>query len=456
MLVTVSVVGGLFVLPSVAWAHGPAEPDNPPVPTEFLAAGAGLAAVLLVVVTVRSGSSSASRSTATERILDWPWLRPVGFVVGLVSVAVFLIGVVAGFVGSDDPTRNPLPSLISPIFWPAVPLVAAAVGNLYPAFSPWRRLAEVFGLGERERLLHEERVGYWPGTVIFVLFVWMELVYPFRADPRHLAVAVLVYTAYALVYIDTFGRDTALETGDGFGLYGMLAGGIGPFEKTGGGDLVWRGWLRGLPELAERPGLVAMAVAMVGTAAFDGVVGTAWWRDTVAAVVDPILGSALADPWRGAISGSVGLAAAVAVVWVGYIAAVAVTARAGGAAASEVASGFAHTLVPIAVAYVFAHYLVPILAGGRRLLALLSDPFARGWNLLGVAVPQITDVGSPVWAWVLQVAGIVAGLAAALTLTRRRIESDLDGSGPALGVRTAIPAFQFVLALGGLAILGLG
>jgi len=43
------------------------------------------------------------------------------------------------------------------------------------------------------------------------------------------------------------------------------------------------------------------------------------------------------------------------------------------------------SIVPIALAYHFAHYLTSLLVDGQAALIALSDPFARGWNLLGLS-----------------------------------------------------------------------
>ncbi len=454
VLVFASMASGMVAMPGWAWAHGGDRLD-PPVPGEFFVVGVALTLVAAVVLFWRTGSEPSLRSTPRERMLDWPWLRPLVYVAGFVAVVLFLVGGVAGLVGSDDPLRNPLPVLVSPIFWPAIPLLAALLGNVYPALSPWQGLARIFGLGERERILHEERVGYRLGVVVFLLFAWMELVAPFGSDPRLLAVAVLVYSAYLLVYIEAVGRDTALESGDGFGVYAMLVAGIAPLEKTGGGDLVWRGWFRGLPQLPERPGLVAMVASMIGVVAFDGLAGTGWWSGTVEPLLEAIAGSPLSESWRRTVSGSIGLVLVIGVVWLTYMAAATATARVAGTSPSEAASRFAHALIPTAVAVTFGHYATAILGEGRRLLSLLSDPFGRGWDLLGTAGltdAPLPDAGSA-WLWALQVGAVLGGLLVGIVLVRERAASDLSDEGSILRVRIPISVFLVASAVGGLAIL---
>ena len=40
--------------------------------------------------------------------------------------------------------------------------------------------------------------------------------------------------------------------------------------------------------------------------------------------------------------------------------------------------------LPIAAGYHIAHYLVALLTGGQYLVAALSDPLGRGWDLFGL------------------------------------------------------------------------
>jgi hypothetical protein len=98
-------------------------------------------------------------------------------------------------------------------------------------------------------------------------------------------------------------------------------------------------------------------------------------------------------------------------------------ARTAGGGFSELtlARAFVHSLVPIALVYVGAHYLTFLLFQGQALWPLASDPLGRGWDLFGTAGAAIdyTLIGATV-TWYLQVAFVVAGHAAGLTLAHDR------------------------------------
>ncbi|MEP7089695.1 MAG: hypothetical protein ABI776_06245 [Nocardioidaceae bacterium] len=55
---------------------------------------------------------------------------------------------------------------------------------------------------------------------------------------------------------------------------------------------------------------------------------------------------------------------------------------------------FAHSVVPIVVGDVVAHYLSYFVEVGQQPVVLLSDPLAKGWNLLGTRTGRWTT-GSP-------------------------------------------------------------
>jgi hypothetical protein len=89
--------------------------------------------------------------------------------------------------------------------------------------------------------------------------------------------------------------------------------------------------------------------------------------------------------------------------------------------------------VPIALVYVAAHYLTFLLFEGQAIAYLASDPFGRGWDLLGTAAAGI-DFGviSQNQAWYLQVGLVIAGHVAALVLAHDRALVLFGGSRAAV------------------------
>jgi hypothetical protein len=88
---------------------------------------------------------------------------------------------------------------------------------------------------------------------------------------------------------------------------------------------------------------------------------------------------------------------------------------------ARLARAFAHTLVPIAFAYVLAHYFSLLLWQGQAIGYLMSDPLGEGANLFGTSGYQIDyNVISYAAIWYVQVGVLVLGHVAGLALAHDR------------------------------------
>jgi hypothetical protein len=67
------------------------------------------------------------------------------------------------------------------------------------------------------------------------------------------------------------------------------------------------------------------------------------------------------------------------------------------------------SLIPIGVAYVLAHNASLVILGGPQLAARISDPFQKGWNVLGTAHIAESFVPSAKLVWFLEIVLIVGG-----------------------------------------------
>ena len=71
---------------------------------------------------------------------------------------------------------------------------------------------------------------------------------------------------------------------------------------------------------------------------------------------------------------------------------------------------FAHSLIPIALAYVVAHYFSLLAYQGQAMASLVSDPLGNGSDLFGTASTIIDyNVISATGIWYVQVAALVLG-----------------------------------------------
>jgi hypothetical protein len=217
-----------------------------------------------------------------------------------------------------------------------------------------------------------------------------------------------------------FGTEEWTRRGEAFAVYFNLFSRISIWETR---DRVVgvRPPLGGLPRLDPVPGTVLFVVVMIGTVTFDGFSQGQLWKDVsvdVAGWIDGIVGIDAAPK----VVGTLGLLLGVAAIGLFYRLGIDGARSVGGdLEAPQLRRAFVHTLVPIALAYVAAHYLSFLLFEGQGILYLASDPFGEGWDLFGSANRGIDFTYlSQNAIWYLQVAFVVVGHVAALTLAHDR------------------------------------
>jgi hypothetical protein len=448
LTVVAGVAGLVLVMPGIASAHGIGGRSDLPVPLEYFLVGA--AVVLLLSFGALAVMWPSPRLQAGPR-----WRGPgrhaprwLGATVAAAGVAGLVLVLAAGLLGDPAARSNVAPVAIWVIVWLVLPFVAAVAGNLWAVVSPWRTLGRIARLDGPPG---PGPWGVWPAAAVFMGIVWLELVYPRSGDPDALGLATLVYTVAILGLAFRMGIDRVTASTEAFAVYHRLLSGIAPWGRRSDGRIAWRGWLRGLPVLPRWPGLAAFVVAMIGTVTYDGLSGTPWWDDLSFSLV----GTDQFEWWFQTaalvvVVGLIGIAYAVACWWASRI------AGDGGPGPADVARSFAHTLVPIALAYAFAHYFTLVTFEGQLLIPALSDPLGLGWDLFGTVdyQPNYTWI-PPVAVWWIQLSAIVGGHLAGVVLAHDRALAEF---APARAVKTqyAMLALMVALTALGLTVLAAG
>ena len=385
-------------------AHGIGGRADLPIPFWLALYGAGIAVALSFALLgllwphpKLRGDEAGRPLPWLERVVDSPAFR--GALRGLV-LAVSALVVWVAIAGPDDTVGNLAPWVLYIVFWVGLVVLSLLFGPVWRAVNPLRTthvlLARVSGNapGEAVRPL-PERVGYWPAAAWLAVFVWLELVYPDRAQPRAVAVFLVVYATVNLVAASIVG-ERWFDGGDGFEAYSTLVGRLAPLGRRADGRLVLRNPLDGLAGLRPRPGIVAVVSVLIGSTAFDGLTRTRLWADNV-------------DP-SSVPAGTLGLLGAIGFVAVTYTGATWLAARPARADRGPMPGLFVHSVVPIAVGYALAHYLSLLVFEGQQALILASDPFGTGANYLGTAGWAVDyTVVSASTISLLQVGAIVAG-----------------------------------------------
>ncbi len=115
--------------------------------------------------------------------------------------------------------------------WPSL---SAVIGPVWHFLDPFSTLHDVAAaildrLGVRgwPPADYPARLGRWPATIGFAVFVWLELV--LFAGPSTLFVVLVGYTAFTLAMMAQFGRDEWRSRGETFTVWFRLLGRLAPF-----------------------------------------------------------------------------------------------------------------------------------------------------------------------------------------------------------------------------------
>ncbi|MBB4662511.1 fenitrothion hydrolase [Conexibacter arvalis] len=421
--------------PASASAHGLVGKADLPVPMWLFA---WAAAVVLIVSFAALGllwpSPRLQRPRERRLFRLGPWVDVVG---GALGIGLFVALVVSGLAGTEIPTANFAPTFVYVAFWVGLTVGSALFGDLFRVLSPWRALARATawaaarlrrpgGADESagalpEPLAYPRWLGHWPAVVTIAAFAWLELVSVNRDDPRLLALLALGYAALQLIAMSVWGIETWSRRGDGFAVFFGLFAKAAPLVRRDGA--LWlRRPLDGLPSMEVVPGTVALLCTMIGSTTFDGLSGGPLWTD-----LSPHLQSVFEDlgfgpTAAGEASFTIGLLGCLLLAGLVYrIGVVGMRMVDRDRSVGELARAFAHTLVPIALAYAVAHYASLLIYQGQALGYLVSDPLGDGSDLLGTASWTIDyTVISATGIWYLQVFVIVLGHIAALVLAHDR------------------------------------
>jgi hypothetical protein len=406
----------------VVFAHGIVGRADLPIPGALF----GVAAALVLVVSFVSLGAGWTRPRL-EAVAPRPWVRlprAVDAVLGLLGFALFAVCVYAGLAGTDSELDNLAPTLIYVGFWVGVPVVSLVVGDVFRLLSPWRAVGRAVGalMGRlagpevTEPLAYPARLGRWPAVAGLFAFAFCELCWGQGNDPQVLGVLALVYFAFQLVGMGLYGVEAWSRNGDAFGVYFGLFAALSPVARRDG-RLQRRPPLAGAPGMLRPTATIALLCTSVGSTIFDGAKEGPLFGSIVPHLQDFFVSLGMSKGAGLETGFTIGLLFCIGLVGAIY----ALGVRGMPAINGSRARAFAHTLVPIAVAYVVAHYFSLLAYNGQSLWPLASDPLGDGSNLLGGASATINyNVVSATGIWYVQVIALVIGHVCGLILAHDR------------------------------------
>jgi hypothetical protein len=389
--------------------------------------------------------------------------RPVRVLLGAFSVGLLGLTLSTALFGTTIELLNFAPTFVYVIFWLGIPLLSIVFGNVWSVLSPWRALAdaavwviELRGREARPVLAWTGRWGRYPAAAALFSFVALELASPRQAYPRTLGIATALYTYWALAGMSVYGRDVWTRYGEGFAVaFGLLAR-IAPFAARDG-SVVVRWPFTGLGGDDRIRGTLLFVAVMLGSTSFDGFSRTSNWQDLINNVrIDLVDSSQRVVDLATTSLNLGGLVFFVGAILATYLAAVAAAEKLGHVDRSLVPD-FVLPLVPIAAAYMIAHYFSLFLVQGQFIVTLASDPFGRGWDLLGTVdfAPNLAIV-SPETVWYVQVGALVIGHVAGLAIAHDRAVAVFQGRRTALEAQLPMLGLMVLYTLGGMWLLTRG
>jgi len=396
-------------------AHGIGSRTDLPIPLGLALYGAGAAILISFVVlllfwrTPRLGGPDSGRPVPArlQRAVD---SNPVRVALQVLALAAAGLVTAAAVAGPDETARNLAPWVLYVTFWVGLVPASLLLGPVWRAANPLRLLHR--GL---RRLVPKApgadrlpALGLWPATVFLVVFLWLELVHPGRAEPATVAVFLVGYAMVQLGLAFWFG-DEWFAQGDGFEVYSTLVAGLSSWGRRTDGRLVLRNPLANATAVRAVPGLSVVVVFLQGTTAFDGLSRTVFWQTGPGAANDTL-------------SGTLGLGVSIALVAGLYVLGTRLSGRLAGQPEGVQPRRYAGTVVPIALGYTVAHYFSLLVLDGQTTWILASNPFGlAGVDLFGTYdnTVDLTAVSSDVIA-LGQVGAVVLGHVVGVTLAHER------------------------------------
>ena len=452
-------------------AHGIGGVRDPVLPDWLMYYAGALVLILSFVALALLWRRPVLEGRANGRPLSERWQRLIlwrgwRIILGSLSAGLLVLVWLAAFVGQPDAGDNLAPTFVFVIFWLGLVPLVVIFGNLWSVLSPWKAIADGVawawskaGRTWEPAASYPERLGRWPAAVLLLAFSTLELAYPRAAEPRTLALAIVVYSWITWAGMLVYGRRPWVENAEAFNVYFGLLALIAPFavrEEHGRRVVVRRPPLAGLTLPQYLPGTVAFVVVMLGSVAFDGLSRQTWWQDQLYNLeADYIVDSPRTADLVATGFNLMGLVAAVVAVALVFLIAIWAAGAVSGMR-EGLASLFVASLVPIALAYSVAHYFTLLVNQGQFALPLSSDPFGKGWDLLGTSDFQPSLFNNPNAIWYVQVGVLIVGHVIGLSLAHDRAVALWGSARTAVRTQYAMLVLMVLYTCTGLWLLSAG
>ena len=374
--------------------HGVGQVYESPIPLWLYLLGA--AATVALSFILRALSRREPRALVEKRVAGPRGAAILRTTFKFGGIFFFALMLVAGIVvRSEGFTTATL------LFWLGLVVgmvfLSSLLDGIWEAADPWANLEDLYRIEGVETA--RRTPPWWLGPVLLYALFWLELISGAGFEDFWIVTAAVVYSIYAFSLRAAFHEDWA--TADPFSILFGFAGRIAPL-RLGGDGIYARSPLAGIDdhEPMDRA-LFASVFLILASTTLDNIRETVAWTDFRFSTGLDALPPRLLDSVAFVVFGIMFLAP--------FLLAISTARWRKDESVVGIGRRFGWSLVPIGVAYILSHNVPLLITGVPRLVALLSDPFELGWNLLGTAGAFGNFAPSPKLVWFLEVALIVGG-----------------------------------------------
>lgn len=405
-------------MPAAVLAHA-AHGDTFEVPEWLLESGLVVVALLTWLALRTSWPRPRLAAVGAGRLLP-PWtaglLRGLAGIVAAAGLVLWLVVLAAGLFAVDDPTENLAPMVVNHRAVAGGVLVSLVLSTWWQAASPFATLARILPDGVAAR-----KPPPWVGPGLLATLLWLTTAFHLGGEVRWIGAWLLGYSVAVLAGAAAWGRSWVTD-GEGIALLLGSVGRIAPLTTDADtGRLRLRPPLAGLGAADLPRGAVEVCLLTGATAVYSAVKNLDWFQREI---------MGFRSGWERTMVDTVGLAFMVGITFVVW------------RALAGTRSDDAAPVVPLATGVTIAFLLSLLAERTVDAIALLSDPFGRGWDLFGTSdwFPNPGWQSSSSIAWAEVVAIAIGTVLAVVVAHDRGLAAGPDRATADAGTRRVVAA----------------
>ena len=402
----------ILLIPN-AYAHGFGSKIDLPIPGYLYWFGGGAAVIAsfaIISLFVRSKAYDDSYRTYD--------LRNVGIVDALyrnksllnvfkvISVSLLILTILTGVLGSQFPVKNFAPTFVWVVWWGGFIWLHILFGDSWNFVNPWKNIFELIKFDEKPLRQYPDKLKSWPAFGFFLIFAWIELVYPTPAHPQFLGNMIFVYSIIVLAGMRVFGKDKWLDNCEPFTVFFNFVSSFSATRVTSDGKILLRPIASGLLDARYRFDQLCFLILILSVVSFDGLISTLFWYDVIG--IDAFGGSGRYDVIYVNTAGIMVSFLAFFSIFYSFVAISRAITKTD-ITTLDLAQKFVPALLPISIVYHLAHYSAYFFLNGQLIIKLISDPFGFGWDIFGTSSYEIVRTIDFIFLWNYQVVVIVIG-----------------------------------------------